>query len=63
MFMCGNDEGAKSEVKAILDQFGFEVADMGGVEGARAIEPLCILWCIPGFLTSNWSHAFKLLRR
>jgi predicted dinucleotide-binding enzyme len=63
MFFCGNHEGAKSDAKAILDQFGFEVADMGAVDGARAIEPLCILWCIPGFLTNNWNHAFKLLRR
>ena len=63
MFICGNDEGAKSEVKAILDQFGFDVADMGAVEGARAIEPLCILWCIPGFLSNGWTHAFKLMRR
>jgi len=62
MFICGNHLGAKSEVKAILDQFGFEVADMGAVEGARAIEPLCILWCIPGFLGNSWTHAFKLLR-
>ena len=62
MFICGNDDGAKSEVKAILDQFGFEVADMGAVEGARAIEPLCILWCIPGFLSNSWTHAFKLLK-
>jgi len=62
MFICGNHDGAKSEVKAILDQFGFEVADMGAVEGARAIEPLCILWCIPGFLSNSWTHAFKLLR-
>jgi len=61
-FICGNHDGAKSEVKAILDQFGFEVADMGAVEGARAIEPLCILWCIPGFLSNSWTHAFKLLR-
>jgi predicted dinucleotide-binding enzyme len=63
MFICGNDEGAKNGVKTILDQFGFEVADMGAAEGARAIEPLCILWCIPGFLTNSWTHAFKLLRR
>jgi len=62
MFICGNDEGAKREVTAILEQFGFEAADMGGVEGARAIEPLCILWCIPGFLTNSWTHAFKLLK-
>jgi 8-hydroxy-5-deazaflavin:NADPH oxidoreductase len=50
-------------VKAILDQFGFDVADMGAVEGARAIEPLCILWCIPGFRSNSWTHAFKLLKR
>jgi predicted nucleic acid-binding protein len=33
----------------------------GGVEAARAIEPLCMLWCIPGFLRNEWAHAFKLL--
>lgn len=63
MFICGNHDDAKTEVKAILDQFGFDVADMGMVEGARAIEPLCILWCIPGFLSNSWTHAFKLLKR
>ncbi|HVH25257.1 MAG TPA: NAD(P)-binding domain-containing protein [Vicinamibacterales bacterium] len=62
MFICGNDDGAKRAVKTILDQFGWETADMGGVEAARAIEPLCILWCIPGFLRQEWAHAFKLLR-
>lgn len=63
MFICGNDEGAKKTVAAVLDQFGWEAADMGGVEGARAIEPLCRLWCIPGFLQNQWTHAFKLLVR
>jgi predicted dinucleotide-binding enzyme len=62
MFICGNDDDAKREVSAILDQFGWEVADMGRAEAARAIEPLCILWCIPGFLANQWTHAFKLLR-
>lgn len=62
MFICGNDTGAKSEASAILDQFGFEVEDMGGVEAARAIEPLCMLWCIPGMLENRWTHAFKLLK-
>jgi predicted dinucleotide-binding enzyme len=63
MFICGNHDGAKSEVTTILEQFGFDVADMGAVEGARAIEPLCILWCIPGFLSNSWTHAFKLLKK
>jgi predicted dinucleotide-binding enzyme len=61
MFICGNDEAAKQIVRGILDQFGWETADMGKVEAARAIEPLCMLWLIPGFLRNEWSHAFKLL--
>jgi 8-hydroxy-5-deazaflavin:NADPH oxidoreductase len=62
MFICGNDDGAKKAVTRILDQFGWETADMGKAEAARAIEPLCMLWCIPGFLRQDWVHAFKLLR-
>jgi predicted dinucleotide-binding enzyme len=62
MFICGDDAGAKAEVNKILRQFGWEVADMGSVEAARAIEPLCILWCIPGFQGGGWMHAFKLLK-
>jgi len=62
MFVCGDDEAAKKTVTGILDQFGWETEDMGGAEAARAIEPLAILWCIPGFLRQEWGHAFKLLR-
>jgi predicted dinucleotide-binding enzyme len=62
MFIAGNDESAKNEVKLILDQFGWDVADMGTAEAARAIEPLCILWCIPGFRENSWTHAFKMVR-
>jgi predicted dinucleotide-binding enzyme len=61
MFICGNNDTAKKTVQGILDQFGWEMADMGKVEAARAIEPLCMLWCIPGFLRNDWVHAFKLL--
>jgi 8-hydroxy-5-deazaflavin:NADPH oxidoreductase len=63
MFICGNDESAKKTVTGILDQFGWETADMGGAESARAIEPLCMLWCLPGFLRNEWTHAFKLLKK
>lgn len=62
MFICGKDEEAKRVVTKVLEEFGWDAADMGGVESARAIEPLCILWCIPGFLHQDWVHAFKLLR-
>jgi hypothetical protein len=63
MFICGNSEAAKKSVVAILDQFGWETADMGTVEAARAIEPLCMLWCIPGFRSNDWTHAFKMLKK
>ena len=63
MFICGDDADAKKTVAQILDQFGWETEDMGAVEAARAIEPLCRLWCIPGVGKGDWSaHAFKLLR-
>ena len=62
MFICGNNDAAKVETKEILDQFGWEVEDMGKAEAARAIEPLCMLWCILGFRENRWTHAFKLLK-
>lgn len=62
MFICGNNEAAKKEVREIVEKFGHEVEDMGGVEAARAIEPLCILWCIPGFRSNDWNHAIRMMR-
>jgi len=62
MFICGNNVDSKKEVTKILDLFGWETANMGTATAARAIEPLCILWCIPGFLQNNWSNAFKFLK-
>lgn len=63
MFICGNDPSAKQEVVEILQRFGWEIEDLGTVEAARAIEPLCMLWCIPGLRDGSWSHAFKLLKK
>ena len=62
MFICGNDAGAKRQATEILTSFGWETADMGGVEAARPIEALCQLWCAPGFLKQEWAHAFKYLK-
>ena len=62
MYICGNDDAAKADVKTILELFGWEIEDVGKVEAARAIEPLAMLWCIPGFLRNDWMHAFKVLR-
>jgi predicted dinucleotide-binding enzyme len=62
MFIAGNDAGAKSAAAKLLAEVGWEVADMGTAVAARAIEPLAMLWCIPGFRENSWMHAFKLLR-
>ncbi|MDZ4716359.1 MAG: NAD(P)-binding domain-containing protein [Cytophagales bacterium] len=61
MFIAGDDEGARKEVARILDELGWDTADMGSAAAGRAIEPLAMLWCIPGFLRNEWSHAFKLV--
>jgi predicted dinucleotide-binding enzyme len=63
MFICGNSSEAKRKVAQVLRQLGWEAYDCGGIIAARAIEPLCMLWCIPGFLRNQWTHAFKLLMR
>lgn len=62
MFICGNDEAARRHVSDILDLFGWEVEDLGMAESARGIEPLAMLYCIPGIREHRWNHAFKLLK-
>ena len=62
MFICGNDAGAKADVTRLCEQLGHDVWDMGTVASARAIEPLSMLWCIPGFLQNDWYHALAMLR-
>jgi 8-hydroxy-5-deazaflavin:NADPH oxidoreductase len=62
MFIAGNDDAAKAAVAALVHLAGWDSADMGRAEAARAIEPLCMLWCIPGMLRNEWTHAFKLVR-
>jgi 8-hydroxy-5-deazaflavin:NADPH oxidoreductase len=63
MFIAGDDPAAKAQVSDVVRQFGWEPFDCGGLVAARALEPLCILWCIPGFQHNEWTHAFKLLRK
>ncbi len=62
MFIAGNDADAKDVARRLLAEVGWDAADMGSAVAARAIEPLAVLWCIPGFRDNSWTHAFKLLR-
>jgi predicted dinucleotide-binding enzyme len=63
MFFCGNDDAAGEVVAGILTDFGWPSIDIGSIEGARLLEPMCILWVICGLRTGTWGHAFKLLRQ
>jgi predicted dinucleotide-binding enzyme len=63
MFTAGNDSEAKKQVTDLLTQFGWETIDIGGIEGSRLLEPMCILWVGYGIKTGTWNHAFKLLRK
>jgi predicted dinucleotide-binding enzyme len=62
MFIAGNEDAAKAIVTEMLTAFGWSTIDIGGIEGARLLEPLCILWVLYGVRTGTWNHAFKLLR-
>lgn len=62
MFFCGNSDEAKKKVSSILSDFGWGVVDIGGIEGARYLEAMCMVWVLAAVRTNNWNQAFKLLR-
>jgi predicted dinucleotide-binding enzyme len=63
MFIAGNDEEAKKQMTSILQDFGWGVVDVGGIEASRHLEAMCIVWVATALKTGNWNQAFKLLRR
>lgn len=63
MFICGNDEDAKKIVSQICEHFGWGVIDIGGIEGSRYLEPMCLTWVLHGIRSQSWDHAFKMLHR
>ena len=64
MFICGDDPDAKKTVTDLCKALGWPgTIDIGVIEGARYLEPLTIIWCLYGFKTNTWNHAFKLLRK
>ncbi len=63
MFLCGNDPEAKRKVAALCRELGWPTVDIGGLDGARQLEELAMLWIRFGFLNGSWNHAFRLLRK
>jgi hypothetical protein len=61
MFIAGDDAGAKTTVSAILKDFGWDVADIGGITSSRYLEAMCMAWLLYGQVNGTWHHAFKLL--
>jgi predicted dinucleotide-binding enzyme len=47
VFVCGDDEAAKTEVRGLLESFGWppeRIVDLGAIDGARAVEMYLPLW-------------------
>jgi hypothetical protein len=63
MFLCGNHDEAKKTVAGLLLEFGWGVVDIGGIEGSRYLEAMCVVWVLYGMRANTWNHAFKLLRK
>ena len=62
MMIAGDDENAKEIVAEVLHDFGWESADLGGIEASRGIEGVLLAWMYYGMRRGTWDHAFKILR-
>jgi predicted dinucleotide-binding enzyme len=62
MFICGEDAGAKRIATALAGDLGWGVEDVGGHKMGHPLEALCQIWCAPGFLKNDWTHAFSVIR-
>ena len=62
MFIGGDHEDAKRTVAQLLADTGWDVADLGGIDASRYLEPLCMAWVLYGLRSGTWEHAIRLLR-
>ena len=64
MFICGDDEEAKSTVMGLAEEIGFDPVDAGGIQSSRLLEPLAMLWISLAYGLGNGPNiAFRLMRR
>ncbi len=63
MLIAGDDAAAKRTVSEVLREFGWSPVDIGGIEGARVLEPLCVAWVRCARALGTRDIAFKLLRK
>lgn len=64
MFICGDDTAAKTVVKTLAEELGFAVADTGGLQTARYLEPLAMVWIHLAIVQQQGRDiAFSVVRR
>ncbi len=63
MFIAGDDTEARAAVRGIAETFGWAVAELDSLSGARYLEPLAMLWVHYAIQHDTWDHAFALLWR
>jgi len=63
MFICGNDDDAKKIVGQVCQAFGWGVIDIGAIDSARYLEPMCMTWVLHGIRSGSWTHAYKMLHK
>jgi predicted dinucleotide-binding enzyme len=61
MFIAGDSDEAKQTLTDLLEEFGWPVIDMGGIESARWLEALSMAWVVYSHRTGKTHHAFKLI--
>jgi len=62
-FIAGNSDEAKAQAARLIEQFGWDVVDVGGIEQSFFLEALASLWVNYAVRTNHWTQAFRLLRR
>lgn len=62
-FIAGDNDVAKAEATKLIEEFGWDVIDVGGIEQSFFLEALASLWVNYAFRTNSWNQAFKLLKR
>lgn len=64
MVYCGNDAAAKSAAASLAGDLGFEPIDLGGLDGARYLEPYAMVWIKLALAQGLGRNiAFALMRR
>jgi len=63
MFLCGDDEGAKSKAASICRDFGWGVIDVGGISASHYLEAMCLVWVLSAMKSGGWTQAFRMLRK